>query len=105
MRWLSQLFGRSDEASGSRQENAALPAQLQVAPHELATRAPSRVRVQSPVPSGPSSHPLALFRPAYLTRQPSHIAADTALYAALDLETTGLNPRSARICEVAIVRF
>jgi DNA polymerase III epsilon subunit-like protein len=55
--------------------------------------------------SSPSPHPLGLIQPVYLTRQPSHTAAGTALYAALDLETTGLSPRSARICEVAVVRF
>jgi hypothetical protein len=36
---------------------------------------------------------LGLFQPVYLTRRPSRTAAGTALYAAFDLETTGLNPR------------
>ncbi|MFD1535306.1 3'-5' exonuclease [Pseudonocardia aurantiaca] len=46
-----------------------------------------------------------LFQPAYLTRHRSDVAAVEPLYAALDLETTGLDARSDRVCEVAVVRF
>jgi DNA polymerase III epsilon subunit-like protein len=41
----------------------------------------------------------------YLTRTPSNAAAGTLVYAALDLETTGLNAHSDRVCEAAVVRF
>ncbi|WP_253779050.1 3'-5' exonuclease [Goodfellowiella coeruleoviolacea] len=56
-------------------------------------------------PPGAPAHPLRLFRPVYLTRRPTPVAGTEPLYAALDLETTGLDPRTDRVCEVAVVRF
>lgn len=49
--------------------------------------------------------PLRLFEPGYLSRRPGGVAAEKITFAALDLETTGLDPRRQRICEVAVVRF
>ncbi|WP_461152351.1 exonuclease domain-containing protein [Saccharopolyspora tripterygii] len=50
-------------------------------------------------------HPLRLFEPVYLSRSAPGTPARDMLYSAIDVETTGLDPRRQRICEVAIVRF
>ncbi|MEV7782763.1 exonuclease domain-containing protein [Kitasatospora sp. NPDC088351] len=50
--------------------------------------------------------PLSFFEPAYLSRHYSLGVDPRALtFAAIDLETTGLNPGRDRVCEVAVVRF
>lgn len=49
---------------------------------------------------------VSLFAPAYVTRSGTREPrARDMLYAAVDIETTGLDPRSDRVCEIAIVRF
>lgn len=75
--------------------------------------APSPARVMA-TPTAPLGSPkwrtprgpLTQFSPAYLTRNSGRepLARDM-LYASMDLETTGLDPRFDRICEIAIVRF
>ena len=55
--------------------------------------------------SAKGKHPLRLFEPAYLSRATSGPLARDMTYAAIDVETTGLDHRRHRICEVAIVRF
>jgi DNA polymerase-3 subunit epsilon len=46
-----------------------------------------------------------MFEPGYVHRQPSGVLAKELTFAALDLETTGLDPRVDRVCEVGVVRF
>jgi DNA polymerase-3 subunit epsilon len=45
------------------------------------------------------------FRPGLVTRQRSGVPADQVEWAAIDVETTGLEPASNRIVELAVVRF
>lgn len=53
----------------------------------------------------PPRHPLRLFEPGYLLRDPSGTLASELTFAALDLETSDLDPRNERVCEVGVVRF
>lgn len=66
------------------------------------TAVPQRAAGRWRQPAGP----LSLFAPAYVTRNGSRepLARDM-LFAAVDIETTGLDPKTHRICEIAIVRF
>lgn len=45
------------------------------------------------------------FRPGLITRQSSDVRADHVDWAAVDVETTGLEPGPNRIVELAVVRF
>jgi hypothetical protein len=113
--WLSRLLGHPERRSGIRDD-------ITLAVHETSGPVPhaawpvnrpsiqlsvpsSRPQVDSPLVNAGTSPPLALFRPVYLTRTPSNAAAGTLVYAALDLEITGLNAHSDRVCEAAVVRF
>ncbi|MET9262655.1 exonuclease domain-containing protein [Amycolatopsis sp. NPDC004079] len=49
--------------------------------------------------------PLKLFTPGYLSRHPHGASPEHLTFAALDLETTGLDPLRQRICEIGVVRF
>lgn len=61
--------------------------------------------VSAPAASfGPASHPLRLFRPGYLSRLEGVPLGDLE-FVALDFETTGLEPRTDRVVEVAACRF
>jgi DNA polymerase-3 subunit epsilon len=46
-----------------------------------------------------------VFQPGYLSRTAPGVAAKDMTFAAIDLETTGLQPPAHRVCEVAVVRF
>lgn len=53
----------------------------------------------------PRRHPLRLFEPGYLHRHQTGMLASELTFAALDFETTDLDPRNERVCEVGVVRF
>lgn len=55
-------------------------------------------------PFGPANHPLRLFRPGYLSRVEG-VPLRNLEFVALDFETTGLEPRTDRVVEVAACRF
>jgi hypothetical protein len=105
MGWLRRLLGKEDVGSTSAHGSADPAAQPMVSSDEPNAVAAERALDRASAPLSQSSHPLNLFDPVYLTRRPSNWAAVTPLYAAFDLETTGLNAGSDRVCEVAVVRF
>jgi len=45
-----------------------------------------------------------MFEPGYLRRQPFGVPAKELTFAALDVETTGLDARVDRVCEIGVVR-
>lgn len=114
MGWLSRFFQREKKPE-SREQKIAKPvvisSYLSEGPRYRSdshvTMLPDAVasRPAPPSPQGSMSHPLRLFQPAYLTRCTSPLPATQLLYAALDLETIGLDARTDRVCEAAIVRF
>ncbi|MEZ0069665.1 DNA polymerase III epsilon subunit-like protein [Streptacidiphilus sp. MAP12-20] len=52
----------------------------------------------------PAQVPLTLFEAGYLTRRRGADPGEL-VFAAVDLETTGLDPRSDRVCEIGVIRF
>ncbi|WP_051944200.1 3'-5' exonuclease [Streptacidiphilus rugosus] len=52
----------------------------------------------------PAEAPLRLFEAGYLTRRRG-VDPGALVFAAVDLETTGLDPVGDRVCEIAVVRF
>lgn len=90
MGWFRRLFGRRNTSRPARTAHAT-------------SFSPQTPR-QRPSPAVPRS-PLKLFTPGYLSRHPEGTSLEHLTFAALDLETTGLDPLRQRICEVGVVRF
>lgn len=85
------------------QQPTALPRQT-----VTASRVPKASPVQTvkPAPSKPAKQPPPPGIPcALLTRQPTTYPAADAIYTAIDIETTGLDPSSCRIVEIGLVKF
>lgn len=86
-----------------RNPPAALPATASGRPDS--TPSPAAAHLVHPKWRTPRG-PLSQFSPGYLTRGAGQEPpARAMLYASIDIETTGLDPRTDRICEIAIVRF
>lgn len=91
-------FRRQRSSEGHQRESR--PAAAPVVPARLAParRPPSASLV-------PATLPLRVFEPGYLSRTAPGIPAKDVTFAAIDFETTGLQPPVHRVCEVAVVRF
>jgi len=101
MGWLRRLFAPSKRAKLTRSKTKA-------AALRMLRSQPSAGTVKSPAPSralAASRAPLRLFAPGYLSRVAPGLLAGELTYAALDVETTGLDPARQRVCEIAVVRF
>jgi DNA polymerase III epsilon subunit-like protein len=63
--------------------------------------------ITPPVASPPSRnhHPAPHIPTALLTRKTTHFPVSSAIYTAIDIETTGLDPAADRILEIGMIKF
>lgn len=105
MGWLRNLIERIKQKAATQQPPATRIA-TRASPSAKTVKHTGRAKQpQGRITAPKGRHPLRLFEPAYLSRSAPGAPARDMLYSAIDVETTGLDPRRQRICEVAIVRF